>query len=44
MRVEADVGGLLRFVPNSLVLSLARKELLDTLARLKNRLETDSAT
>ena len=42
MRVEADVGGLLRFVPNGLVLSLARKELLDTLARLKARLETDS--
>jgi carbon monoxide dehydrogenase subunit G len=39
MRVEADVGGLLRLVPNNLVLSLARKELLDTLARLKARLE-----
>jgi len=41
MRVEADLGGLLRFVPNSLVLSLARKELLETLGRLKAILETD---
>jgi len=42
MRVEADVGGLLRFIPNNLVLSLARKELLDTLARLKALLEADA--
>ena len=41
MRVEADLGGLLRFVPNSLILSLARKELLDTLVRLKAVLEAD---
>ena len=40
MRVEADVGGLLRFVPNNLILSLARKELLETLGRLKTRLES----
>jgi hypothetical protein len=41
MRVEADLGGLLRFVPNSLILSLARKELLETLGRLKAVLEAD---
>lgn len=39
MRVEADVGGLLRFVPNHLIASVAKKELLDTLTRVKSLLE-----
>jgi carbon monoxide dehydrogenase subunit G len=39
MRVEADVGDLLRFVPNRLIASVAKKELLDTLTRVKSLLE-----
>ncbi len=39
MRVEADVGGLLRFVPDRLIASVAKKELLDTLTRVKSLLE-----
>lgn len=39
MRFKAKVGGLLRFVPKSLVASVAQKELGDALARVKARLE-----
>jgi carbon monoxide dehydrogenase subunit G len=41
MRVEADVGGLLRFVPKGTIASLARKELLDSLRRVKGLLEAE---
>jgi uncharacterized membrane protein len=40
MRVSVAVGGLLRFVPKSLVVSLGTKELEDSLARAKARLES----
>ncbi|MGD2217692.1 MAG: SRPBCC family protein [Gemmatimonadales bacterium] len=40
MRVAVEVGGLLRFVPKSLIASLGKKELEDALARVKARLES----
>ncbi|UCC82027.1 MAG: SRPBCC family protein [Gemmatimonadota bacterium] len=40
MRVSVEVGGLLRFVPKSLITSLGTKELEDALARAKARLES----
>ncbi|NIN72564.1 MAG: hypothetical protein GTO46_11725 [Gemmatimonadetes bacterium] len=40
MRVALQVGGLLRFVPKSLIVSLGTKELQDALARAKARLES----
>ncbi len=39
MRFKAEVSGLLRFVPQALVASVAQKELGDALARVKQRLE-----
>lgn len=39
MRAKADLGGLLRFVPKGLVASIGKKELGDTLARVKAILE-----
>ncbi len=42
MRLKAEVGGLLRLVPKSLVASVAKKELGDALARVKARLEETS--
>ncbi len=41
MRFKAEVSGLLRFVPKALVASVARRELGDALARVKERLEAD---
>ncbi len=40
MRVAVQVGGLLRFVPKSLIASVGKKELGDALARVKARLES----
>jgi uncharacterized membrane protein len=40
MRVAIEPGGLLRFVPKSLIVSLGEKELADALARAKARLES----
>ncbi len=42
MRLKAEVGGLLRLVPKSLVASVAKKELGDALARVKAQLEGTS--
>ena len=42
MRVEAKVGGALRFVPKSLILAVGRKELADALARARDRLESET--
>jgi len=39
MRVAVQVGGMLRFVPKTLIVSLGTKELEDALARVKARLE-----
>jgi uncharacterized protein YndB with AHSA1/START domain len=39
MRVQAEVGGLLRFVPKAIVESVGKKELMDALGRVKQRLE-----
>ncbi|MGD2151921.1 MAG: SRPBCC family protein [Gemmatimonadales bacterium] len=39
MSVAVQVGGMLRFVPRSLIASLGEKELADALARAKARLE-----
>ncbi len=39
MRVRATVGGALRFVPRSLILSVAKKELAAALERARDRLE-----
>ncbi len=39
MRVEAKVGGALRFVPKALILKVGEKELADALARAKRILE-----
>lgn len=41
MRVEADVGGVLRFVPKGVIASVGKKELADSLARVKVLLEGD---
>lgn len=40
MSVTIEVGGMLRFVPKSLIVSLGTKELEDALARAKARLES----
>jgi uncharacterized membrane protein len=40
MRVAVQVGGLLRFVPKALIVSLGTKELEGSLARVKMRLES----
>lgn len=40
MRVEADVGGVLRFVPKGVIASVGKKELADSLARVKSLLES----
>jgi uncharacterized membrane protein len=39
MRVQAKVGGALRFVPKTLILKVGRKELADALGRAKRLLE-----
>lgn len=39
MRVEADLGGPLKFLPRTLIVSLARRELGASLARVKALLE-----
>lgn len=40
MRVDAEMPGMLRFVPKSLIEGLARKELRETLERVKEVLES----
>jgi uncharacterized membrane protein len=40
MRVEVELGGMMRFVPKGLVMSVAKKELLDSLGRVKALLES----
>ena len=42
MRVQAKVGGALRFVPKALILKVGRKELADALGRAKKLLEAGS--
>ena len=39
MRVEAEVGGVLRLVPKGMIASVGKKELADSLARVKALLE-----
>lgn len=39
MRVEADVGGVFKLVPKGIITSVGKKELADSLARLKALLE-----
>ena len=39
MRVEADVGGVMRWVPKGVIASVGKKELADSLARVKALLE-----
>ena len=39
MRVQADVGGVLKLVPKGVIASVGRKELSDSLARVKALLE-----
>lgn len=43
MRFSARIAGVLRFVPDALVTSVGKRELADTLARLKERLETSGS-
>lgn len=39
MRVEAEVGGMLRFVPKSIIQSVGKRELMEALERVKTRME-----
>ncbi len=42
MRLKAEVSGLLRFVPRALITSVGKKELEESLARVKARLESSA--
>ena len=44
MRVKAKVGGALRFLPKSLILSVGKKELAEALARARDHLEDPPAS